>query len=481
MKEGVYLKKHTVFFALSAVLAFIFVSSSIMTTYSMWSVQNDTINAVSMGSVKVSLEEEYEQGQELMPGATADKKVWAKNTGLLDIVVRMQITRKWGTEGPDGTIIEDKSLSTDNIEILWNQTDWYYNADDDYYYYKGVLGPGEVTTPLMEHFTLRADTGNEYKNKFANIIVTVECVQAQGGGISFWDMSFEDLGITYHEPEPLNIITRVNFLGPATGFDFPDNQGDLFAEFKLLAPGESRSQTVEVKNTWNKPVEIFLWADVTEQHPTMRDSLALVDELLKDYSALSITAADGLQIYRGAVWGNPTRDSRAGDSMHYPYSLGIFQPGQTKTLQLGLTLDPRMDNRFHDLFGLIDWWFSASGDDDMPTTTAAPTTTSGPTTTGSGTTASPTTTLPPPPVTSTTDPSTGTRPPDRTGPTVPTAPASVTNPPTATIKPPIGDIPKTGNNENKVTFWASMSTASGAFLVGSLLALKRQKKDEEYA
>jgi len=38
-------------------------------------------------------------------------------------------------------------------------------------------------------------------------------------------------------------------------------------------------------------------------------------------------------------------------------------------------------------------------------------------------------------------------------------------------------MPKTGN-ENRVTFWASMSAGSGALLVVSLLAFKRQKKDE---
>jgi len=455
------MKKSTLLIITSVVLGFAFTASSAMTTYSMWSVQNDTINAVSMGSVKVTLEEEFEQGQELMPGAVANKKVWAKNTGLLDIAVRAQVVLKWGTQGPGGGVIEDKALSTDNIEIEYNLTDWYYKAEDDFYYYKGVLKPGEVTTPLFERFTLNADsTGNTYKNKYANILVNVECVQAQGGGISFWDMRFEDLGITYHAPAPVNIVTKVDFMSPATGFIFPANQGDLFADFKLLAPGESRSQTVEVRNAWKDPVEIFLWAEVTAQHPTMRDSLDLVDELIKEMALLTITASGGQQLYRGAVWGNPDRETRDGSSMRYPYSLGMFQPGEIKTLQLNLTLDPRMDNRFKDLVGLINWHFSASGETDTPTTVPT-TTTSRPTTTTS-------------PDTTTTSPGTSTaiKPTEH----IITLPGTTAGRAT-TMSPPPQPPPKTGN-EKRVTFWGAMSTGTGAFLVVSLLTLKRQKKDE---
>jgi len=47
------------------------------------------------------------------------------------------------------------------------------------------------------------------------------------------------------------------------------------------------------------------------------------------------------------------------------------------------------------------------------------------------------------------------------------------------MSPPTQPPPKTGN-EKRVTFWGAMSTGTGAFLVVSLLALKRQKKDERY-
>jgi len=446
-----------------------------MTTFAMWSVQNDTVNAVSMGSVKVSVEEEYEQGQELMPGSTADKKAWARNTGQLDIAVRMKVTRLWGTEGTDGALIADHTLATDNIEIEFNLEDWLYNEDNDYFYYKGVLAPGEATPPLFEQFTLSPESGDKYRGKFANIIVTAECVQAQGNGISLWGVRFEDLGVTYHAPASLDIVTHVNFLSPSGGFAFPDNQGDLFAEFKLLAPGESRSQTVEVKNAWSRPVEIFLWAEVTAQHASMQRSLDLVDKLLKDYTELVITHG-GVRIYQGAVWGSPDLDSRAGDSMRYPYSLGTFQPGETKTLQLELILDPAMDNRFNDLIGLIDWVFSASGDEEEETTTAPPTcetTTTAPPTCETTTTAPPATTLPPPP-----EPTTGS-PTTTAGPATTTAAVPTTTSPVATLKAPPADLPKTGG-EARVTFWASMATGSGALLVVSLLALKRQKKGAKY-
>jgi len=436
--------------ALSLLLALVFVSSAAMTTYAAWSVQSDTVNAVSMGSVQVSLEEEYEQGQKLMPGVTADKKVWAKNTGLLDICVRAKVTKAWSAGG---------RLSTDYIMIDYNQKDWYYNEKDKYFYYKGVLAPGGTTPPLFERFTLSAEAGHAYRNQQASITVTVECVQAQGNGISAWGMRFEQLGISYKAPEPVNIVTRAHFVSPAAGFVFPDNGGDLFAAFKLLAPGESRAQAVEVKNLWSRPVEIFLWAAVTEQARARAEDLNLVNQLLREYANVTITEG-AARIYQGAVWGNPALDSRAGDSMRYPYSLGVFQPGQGRTLRVDLTLDPRMDNRFRDLIGLVDWVFSAGGDEGVPPTTTNLTTTAPAATTEAGgtTTAAGTATAQPP----------GTGAP---GPSAATGPAG-------TIKPTVLTLPKTGDKSN-VTFWAGLMVCSGALLAVTMLAARKQRREEK--
>ena len=484
------MNKRGIYFAFSAALALTFLFSSVMTTYAMWSVQSDTDNAVSMGSVKVALEEEFEHGQVLMPGVTADKKVWAKNTGLLDIAVRIKITKLWGDPGPDGAFVPDKKISTDNIEIPYNQKDWYYNSKDDYFYYKGVLKPGQTTPPLFERFILSSVGGNELRNKHANIIVKAECVQAQGGGISFWGMSFEDLGVVYRAQAAVNITTRVHFASPATGFYFPDNGGDLFAAFKLLAPGESRSQTVDVKNEWNEATEIFLWAAVADQAHATAETLPLINQLLRQYTQLTITDGAGKLIYRGPVWGNPTSTSRDTDSMRYPYSLGSFAPGQTRTLHLSLTLDPVMDNQFKDLFGLINWVFAASGDLVEPSTQEQPVTV--PTTTkkpGETTTKKPgeTTTKKPGETTTQKPGETTTKKPGETttkkpGETTTKKPAETTTKKSAetTTKKP-GSIktiseppPKTGN-ENRVTFWASLSTCSGALLVAMLLAMKKQR------
>ena len=420
------MKKRTLFLLLCSSLAFIFVSSTVMTTYAAWSVQNDTTNQVSMGSVQVKLLEEYEQGQSLMPGITADKKVWAKNTGELDIVVRMKITKAWGTPGPNDKFVKDPSLSTDNILIPYNKEHWLYNENDDFYYYKGVLAPGEVTPALFEKFTLTLENSNDYRNKHANITVTVECVQAQGGGISIWDMSFEKLGVVYKEPTQPGIVARVNFVSPGAGFSFPDNNGDLFAAFKLLAPGGTRTQAVQVINQWNEPVEIFLWAAVTEQTLAKPEDMALVNQLLREYSYLTVTEG-AAKLYEGSVWGNPTLDSTGTDSMRYPRSLGVFQPGAGKTLKLDLKLDERMDNKFRDLAGLVDWYFSAAGSNGAePTTKPGDTTT---TTTG-----------------------------------IPSQP-----------QPP----PKTGSSQ--VTFWATLAVASGALMIAAIIAMRRETREERHA
>lgn len=358
------MKKSAVYPALCAASICAFLFSAGMTAAS-WKSQGDTVNKITMASVRGQIVEEYEQDQVVYPNGTVDKIVQVKNTGTADALPRVKIEKVWGdSRDENGKLIVDPDLSTDNIEIVYNTEQWTYNSEDGYFYYTDVLKPGDTTVSLFESFTVNGEnTGGEYKNKLADIIVSMEMVQAAGGGLSYWGTSFEELGITYEQTEQTELVTTVDFNNPNDGFSFDVNEGDLFADFKNLVPGESRSQVVEITNNWNESAEIFLWADFIDQTQATDETRDLIDKLLREYATIVITDDNGTVIYEGAVWGSPDIDSEGTDSMKYPYSLGTFSSGETKNLNISLYLDPQMDNEYRELLGLIKWVFSAEGDE----------------------------------------------------------------------------------------------------------------------
>ena len=358
------MKKSTLYSILCIAFMCSFLFSSVM-SFASWKSQGDTVNKITIASVKGCIVEEYEQNQVVFPNGTVEKVVKVKNTGTADAMIRIKIEKVWG-DGRDenGKLIINPELDTDNIIIHYNTEKWVYNAEDGYYYYMQVLKPGDVTSSLLDSFTVSGNkTDGRYKNKHADIVVNMEMVQAAGGGLSYWGTSFEKLGIVYKQQVQTDIITTVDFTNPKEGFSFAVNDGDLFANFKNLVPGESRSQIVEITNKWNKDTEIFLWAEYIEQSQATDKTRELIKKLLHENAVIVITDDSGTIIYKGAVWGNPDIDSKGTDSMKYPISLGLFEENQTKKLNISLYLDSQTDNEYMELTGLIKWVLSAEGTD----------------------------------------------------------------------------------------------------------------------
>ncbi len=349
---------------LTLLLIISFLLSSGLTLAS-WRSEGSTINSITVGSVSGHIIEEYEQGQTLSPAATVTKKVQVENTGTLDVAVRVKVEKVWGDyRDKSGQLVVNHTLSTDNIQIDYNTSDWFYQ-NDGYFYYKGVLSPNEMTPALFDSFTIDGETtGGAYKNKSADIIVTMELVQAAYHGISYWGMSFEDLGITYSQTEEIPVVTTVNFNGASKGFSFETNNGDLFANFKNLIPGDSRSQVVTVTNRWNKQTEIFLNATFVEQTAS-EETRSLVERLLHEYAIITVSDNRGEMIYRGPIYGNYDIEPNGTNSMKYPISLGKFKADETKNLYISLSVDTAMNNEYKDLLGLIRWSFSAEGNEGI--------------------------------------------------------------------------------------------------------------------
>ncbi|MCL1797602.1 MAG: BsaA family SipW-dependent biofilm matrix protein [Eggerthellaceae bacterium] len=398
--------KFKVHFAGIALLVLVFMVSGIGTTFATVKYIGESVHVIDTAGVSARIVEEYTSATDVFPGATIDKVVNVTNTGTADIVVRVQVEKRWGeaVSASPAALSEAfltpqaSALPTDTITINYNEEHWRYVAEEDFFYYLGVLRPGESTrAPLFSDFSIAPGLGNEYKGLEAFITVRMECVQAAGEGPSLWNKTLAELGAsTYVSDPPPSILARSTFVGGDVDFAFFPETSDLFAQFKNLLPGETRSQTIEVVNAFNKEVEIFLRAEDIEQtnaYPSQTtplarsdaagdagddaaalslmdadaDTLERINKLLQEYVSIVVTdEASGSVLYSGPIWGEPYSLAPNPDSMRYDISLGMFAPSEIKRLNVQMQVNPAMDNDYQNLIGLIKWIWTAELPDDPP-------------------------------------------------------------------------------------------------------------------
>jgi hypothetical protein len=84
------------------------------------------------------------------------------------------------------------AAGVDNSTATANK--WYYNADDGFFYYLGIIAPGASSAQLLDSVTLSAAAGKAFAQVDYNISVTVQSIEAveeaissnEGGG---WNLS----------------------------------------------------------------------------------------------------------------------------------------------------------------------------------------------------------------------------------------------------------------------------------------------------
>lgn len=207
---------------LGLVLSALICITSVGGTFASWRVSNDTVNKLSVGVVRGEINETYTDGLTYMPGATVEKIVNFTNTGTVDSVIRVKLTPAWGdTRTSDGKLVVNTALPADSVHINCSSALWLYDGADGYYYYLGVLAPGETThEAVMNSFTISPTLGNAYAGKQGDIKVELECVQAGGGGIALWGKTLSELGIVYTPDGDTPPDVNVFFDGPESGFSF---------------------------------------------------------------------------------------------------------------------------------------------------------------------------------------------------------------------------------------------------------------------
>lgn len=333
-------KKRIWFMSLVALLAFGFL---VYGTFAFWRTAGVSENQLTTGVLDGTLVEEYEPQDGIYPGDTVPKIVNVKNDGNLDMIVRLKVEKAW-MNNTDGL------LDNELIEIDFNADKWL-DGGDGYFYYKGILKPGEMTEePLMEEFTLDASASNEYMGQDANIIISMDCLQSTANAVSIWGKSYDDLEV--EEPKSASgNKTEVEF---GSGKEFAFNQGtDLFASFKNMTPGETRNQTMRVTNSSAEKVEMFLRAEPTDANISEE-----LSRFLQEHATIVVTDETGKIVYSGPI---------GGPGMHDEISLGSFEAGKGKELNVALTIDPQIENEYQSLLGNIKWVFTAQGEDGTTT------------------------------------------------------------------------------------------------------------------
>ncbi|MDD5803609.1 hypothetical protein ACTQWG_16870 [Blautia sp. HCP3S3_H10_1] len=319
-----------------------------------WNVSEYAINLLSMTSYKNSIDENYNRPDHVDPGQKVVKEVYIKNEGDVDSFVRVKIRRTFGNSSDAGGFAEEPGLDPEMIEIHYNTDLWKYE-DDGYWYYKDVLRAGKSTEkPLMDSYYLSEKADNRYKNKEARIIVNLESIQAEGGEMkNIWGKEEKDLGIRY-QPCTCETVTSVVF-DQNHRLTIGGESTDLFANFKNLQPGCSRSQTIRLSNTSDNTIRMYLRAEPTKQD---QNNLEQIQQLLSRYGIIEIRE-NGKVLYQGSVDGNLTG---TGWNMKKDIDLGIFGPGQGRNLVVKLSVDENMDNEYEELLGKVKWVFSAQGE-----------------------------------------------------------------------------------------------------------------------
>lgn len=98
--------------------------------------------------------EEFESPEDWTPGTTTSKKVFAKNTGDVDVAVRASYTEKW--VNANGNTIENTQGDVSAAVINFaNTADW--KKEGNYYYYTKKLTKGETTSSFIESVTFNSD------------------------------------------------------------------------------------------------------------------------------------------------------------------------------------------------------------------------------------------------------------------------------------------------------------------------------------
>ena len=120
------------------------------------------VNDLGFGVNTIVPEEDFEEPEK---GRETVKNPKAVNTGNVPCYVRAKV------------FLSDSRIALD-YESYLNTADWRKSESDGWYYYNGILKPGETTPALFDRILLTEDIPEEVQEAELNVIFT--SVQSEG-------------------------------------------------------------------------------------------------------------------------------------------------------------------------------------------------------------------------------------------------------------------------------------------------------------
>lgn len=170
-----------------------------------------TTNQVTTGKIAMTLHDEYEKQDNLVPSTTThhEKKVYVElDNASGDAFVRVKVETYWLDAEGNVLDLPAQNIAPDYLD------GWQYL--DGYYYYTEPLKAGESTTALFESFRFlplsetdyQGDlTDNAYKGLTAHIDVKAEAIQAANDAISYdpaWHVIYDESAKKFDKPTALS-------------------------------------------------------------------------------------------------------------------------------------------------------------------------------------------------------------------------------------------------------------------------------------
>lgn len=171
-----------------------------------WAVYTNTVsikNPFSTTSSSAVMVENFNPDSTFLPGESVEKQPYFKNTGNMDLVVRVKVQESWKDAKGNPAKEADTSKVTKEWTDSWMSTDWIQIGD--YRYYKKILKKsgtesGEDRTPvILKKLTLASDLSNDshgvdYSGLIYELNFEAEAVQADTVSVqSQWRLSAGDI------------------------------------------------------------------------------------------------------------------------------------------------------------------------------------------------------------------------------------------------------------------------------------------------
>ena len=292
--------------------------------------------SMDTGRLTGELIQEYTPAGAVYPGDRLEHTAAAKNTGSLDMVVRMRVAAQWGSA---------PGLDAEIFQVDYNSSHWL-DGGDGYYYYKGILKAGKTTPELCETITLKSDAGNAYMEQAGAAVVTLECLQASAGALNTWGKTYEDLGVAAPVQRTGKSSTAV-FTENGT-FTFAPSDSGVLPGFAELTPGEVCTQKITISNQY--PVNTVFYLTVINEDSTANG----LEDMLAKYGKLLLTSDDGKVLYSGSV---PVRSGKE-------LKIAELDTGASTAVTAAVTLDAAMGNQYQQMAEELQWQFVAQQEVD---------------------------------------------------------------------------------------------------------------------